>query len=483
MDPCIQFNPMKASAAPAIDRSVLPCANDSSPSAPGIDLGAVRPIRAVLSAGGFPAVIQAGLLLVCVALAVLAWGVHAPAGVNAKLFAKSNLVTLVIWGLWWPAMVWAAVLLGRTWCMVCPLEFLGRVTEKLGRRLGLAGRPLPRWLAGGGIIVTIFIVLQLLVPGVQLHRTPAYTAVFLTTMLGLVIVAALLFQHRAFCRGFCPAGLFLGTYGRGGLLAVRPGPPGAPPAPDARTCPTLLNPSGLDHSRDCLMCCHCVKASPPGAMRLLLRPPYCGTDARPQLASWPVTIFVMVTSGFVTSELCTEWAAAQAVFLRVPKAAAALLQAPGAASWLEAVWTVFIVPLVMWLVLAGLLRLAGRKERLGDLWRSIALPMALLVAAGHMAKGLAKFVSWLPFLPQAVNEPVGAATALAITGRTLAAPKSLVALSSVGIVALGLILAAFFLALREQRLTRRDLPGIGAVLPYGMVAAFFGAIVAGWTIQ
>ncbi len=30
-----------------------------------------------------------------------------------KLHARTNLVTLIIWGLWWPAMVWFAMLFGR----------------------------------------------------------------------------------------------------------------------------------------------------------------------------------------------------------------------------------------------------------------------------------------------------------------------------------------------------------------------------------
>jgi hypothetical protein len=88
----------------------------------GLDLLQIRAIRSLILWRGFPYVFQGALLASFLVLAALSWGHYPPAGVNAKLYAKTNLTTLLIWGLWWPAMVWAAVLLGRAWCAICPLE-------------------------------------------------------------------------------------------------------------------------------------------------------------------------------------------------------------------------------------------------------------------------------------------------------------------------------------------------------------------------
>ena len=78
-----------------------------------IDLLRFRPVRALVLWGGFPYVFQAAMLAVFIALAWISWGVFTPADVPDKLFAKTHLAQLVIWGIWWPAMVWATVLLGR----------------------------------------------------------------------------------------------------------------------------------------------------------------------------------------------------------------------------------------------------------------------------------------------------------------------------------------------------------------------------------
>ena len=96
----------------------------------GVDLLRLRPVRALFLWRGFPYLFRGITLLVFVGLAVLAWGHYAPTGVNAKLYAKSNLATLLIWGIWWPGMVWTAVLFGRAWCMICPM---GLLQEKIGK--------------------------------------------------------------------------------------------------------------------------------------------------------------------------------------------------------------------------------------------------------------------------------------------------------------------------------------------------------------
>jgi polyferredoxin len=135
----------------------------------GFDLLRIGPIRSLILWRGFPYVFQALMLLVFVWLAVIGWGQHAPAGVSAKLYAKTNLVTLLVWGLWWPAMVWFAVFFGRAWCAICPLELVSNLTERLGRRLGIAQRPLRRWVISGSVIVALYALIQFLVAGAHIN--------------------------------------------------------------------------------------------------------------------------------------------------------------------------------------------------------------------------------------------------------------------------------------------------------------------------
>ena len=295
----------------------------------GINLLEIKPVRALVRWAGFPYAFQGVMLVVLVTLGVLSWQQYGPDGVADGLYARTNLVQLLIWGLWWPAMVWAAVLLGRAWCMVCPLEFVADVSERLSRRAGIQQRVLGTWLRSGFAIAALYAVIQMLVAGIHLHRVPAYTSFFLFGLIGSAAIVGAVYKDRAFCRGFCPVGLLLGTYGRGGILAVRH--ESTEQCNDCtshdcvlachrmrwqgRNCPSLLNPAKLDSNRDCLICGQCIKACQPDNMQLLLRRPFHTADAREELASWPVVLFVMLVSGFVSYEVCSEWAAARAAFL------------------------------------------------------------------------------------------------------------------------------------------------------------------------
>jgi polyferredoxin len=442
-------------------------------------------------------VFQAGFLLLFLGLMLLGWGRFAPEGVASKLFAKSNLVTLLVWGLWWPAMVWVAVGFGRVWCLVCPLELVSNGAERAGRRTGLRQLKLKGWVAAGGLIAGFYFVIQMCVAGIELHRTPAYTSVFLAALLTGALLTGLFLKDRAFCRGFCPVGLLLNVYGRGGMVAVRPKAPepcrtcdgrecktaARRDALDARSCPSLLNPARLDTNADCLVCCQCLKACEPDNLALVVRPPFSARDARPVLASWPVTLFVMLVSGFVTYELCSEWKAAQAVFLSpVEWLGRAFGLGAGVAGWFKGAYVLLAVPAGIWFAAGTVTKLLGGARSLGEAWRRLALPLAVVISAGHMAKGLAKVVSWGGFLPGALQEPSGVQTALALTAKTLAQPPPWMSLSVVSVVGVGLLGCSLWLAVREARLADMNAVAARSVPVVGLGAGYL-FLIAGWGWQ
>lgn len=316
----------------------------------GIDLLKFKLIHRLFLWKGFPYVFQGLTLVIFIFLAVFGWNLYPPVGVEDKLFAKANLVNLLIWGLWWPLMIIAAVFLGRAWCMVCPLELAANLAERLGRKLNVPQRSLAKWLRSGALIVGLYALIQLLVAGVHLHRIPAYTSIFLWSLLLGAAVVGFFFKDRAFCRGFCPVGMLLNVYGRGGMLAVRPASvqtcqpcdqkncvlAGNRLKSDRRSCPSLLNPAKLNSNSDCLVCGQCIKACDSREnMRLFLRRPFHSRDSREAAASWPITIFVMLVSGFVTYELCAESPSTQQVFLWLPQAASGLWNAGSFSNWIK----------------------------------------------------------------------------------------------------------------------------------------------------
>jgi polyferredoxin len=460
---------------------------------PGFDLLRIGPIRAVVLSPLFPYVVQVAILGLFIGLAVIGWGLSAPEGVASKQFAKTNIVNLLIWGLWWPAMVWVVVFFGRAWCAVCPLELVANVTEQLARRLGVKQRVLRGWIRAGFLILAFYVLIQMLVPGIELHRVPAYTSVFLWALLALAALVGFVYQDRAFCRGFCPVGLLLASYGRGSMLAVRPTNQetcGSCPGKDcrdgekryrvdARSCPSLLNPAKLEDNADCLVCGQCMKVCPPGNMGLYLRRPFHPADRREPTASWAVTLFVMLISGFVAYELFSEWKAAQAAFLWVPHTVSVRSGFVDYTGWFNGVWMLFVVPLAIWLLLGGLVILLRGAATLPEAWRRLALPLAVVIAAGHMAKGLAKIASWGGYFPMALREPTGRQTALAITEEVLDKPDPLMSLTVVSVISLILLAAMAYFSLRESRLAdpSTHMSRVPALLLATIVSAF---LIFGW---
>lgn len=439
----------------------------------------------------FPYVFQALSLAVVVTLAWLGLRSIVPEGVDDKLVAKGSLVTLLVWGLWWPAMVWSAVILGRAWCTVCPLELVSNMSERLGRRFGIGGRTMGRWLRGGSLVLILYLAMQMLVAGMSLHRSAVLTAWVIIALVGVALVTGLVYRDRAFCRGFCPVSLLLSTYGRSGALAMR----AASPAPcracgervctsdarrtaaDARSCPSLLDPSRLSSNADCLLCGQCIKVCPESNMQMTLRAPFDASDsreARPRLAK---TLFVVFASGFVIAELAAEWDAAKAIVQWGPHALAAAVGVESVRGWVNGIWIVLVLPALLWL-LFGLIAAEGNLRRLTGAIRTIALPMAVVVAAGHMAKAFVKGTSWVGFLPGALGDPTNHALSSSIAAGSIPKPSALVSTETAMIVGLALVALGMFLALRELR--RCGALSVARAIPVVILTLVYAGIIAGW---
>jgi len=114
----------------------------------------------------------------------------------------------------------------------------------------------------------------------------------------------------------------------------------------------------------------------------------------------------------------------------------------------------------------------------------MALPMAVVIAVGHMGKGLAKVVSWAQFLPGALSDSIGLDTVNAISAKTLPSPAPFLGPPSVAGVGLVLVSAGLSYALREYRLARRtERARRRAYLPIAALAMMCGAVIVGWMVQ
>ncbi|ACG74467.1 hypothetical protein AnaeK_3247 [Anaeromyxobacter sp. K] len=412
-----------------------------------------RPARRLLASPVFPLALQAAAVIAVVLLVVNGWGLGTGASAaELKTLRKTNLTTLFVWGLWWPGMIAAALLLGRAWCTVCPMELVNRLGAAAGRRLGIARLPTWGLLRAGWAVVAAYLSLQLLVAGASIHRVPHYSALLLVALLASALATGLLFREpRSFCKSFCPAGALLSVYGRFTPLQLETRDPAVCDACetrdcvaavnrdrlDRRSCPSLLRPFARTSGDGCVLCLQCAKVCPRENVGLGLAPPEAPSRAH-RLLRPAEAAFVMVASGFVTHELAGEVPWLEGIFHRVPEA---LAPAGGAAAWAEAAWFLVGFPALLWLAIAAVARAAGHRGSPRELLAAAATGAAPVVAVAHLAKALAKLASWGGYLPLALRDPAGVDTLHAIGAKALVPPGALAPLPVVGAAVLAGVLA------------------------------------------
>lgn len=117
---------------------------------------------------------------------------------NLRLFAQ-----FVFWGLWWPGVMIATVLLGRVWCgVLCPEGALSEFASRFGR-----GKPVPTWLKWSGWPFVAFICTTLYGQLVSVYEYPQAALLVLGGSTLAAIALGLIYGRgkRIWCRYLCPA--------------------------------------------------------------------------------------------------------------------------------------------------------------------------------------------------------------------------------------------------------------------------------------
>jgi len=459
-----------------------------------VDLLGWAPLRWLAHRRLYPPLVQLVLLLLLGALALNGLGVGAgPDAPDLLTLRKTNLTTLLVWGLWWPLMIVGAVLAGRLWCQICPLELLHRTIDQVARRLGWPRRRLGTFFRAGWGIFLGYLVLQALVAGISLHRWPGAAAWMLVVLPGLAILVGLLFREpRAFCTGFCPVALQLSTYGRCSpwQLDVRdPAVCARCPTRDCvrednryrlagRSCPSLIQPFLRDPADGCLVCLQCAKICPHDNVGFGLARP-AAPSRRLDLLTGSEAAFVLVAAGFVVHELVTEVKWLDRLFVALPHLLAG--QVPVPFKWLEAVWFLVLVPLLLFAPLAALARWRAPRLSFREVLHGLAAGVLPVLAFAHIGKALAKFTGWIGYLPLAAQDPRGLETSALLTAGSVASPPRLLSLSGVGWLMLPVLAAAAVWAWRRAGGFREE---VRPVLRLGLVAGalVYGAVLIVWAV-
>ena len=115
-------------------------------------------------------------------------------GYFASQQADSNIAITLTWGFWEPSLALLWLLVARGWCAVCPL---GAISEFLSNHFSL-GLKVPAFVREYGVYAAAagLCLIMWSEPAFHMLESPRATAVLLTAVLLLPVVAGLLFRRR-----------------------------------------------------------------------------------------------------------------------------------------------------------------------------------------------------------------------------------------------------------------------------------------------
>lgn len=177
-----------------------------------------------------------------------------------------NIATLLMWTIWWAAIIFTFVFVGRVWCMICPF---GAAQDWINRLFSL-NRDFPKPVRNIWLSSFIFFGLTWWDSYSGIVNKPALTAYLLIGFFAVAVSMAAVFKGRSFCRYVCPIGGLIGLYSMFSPVELRnkcmevcrehkmkeciKG------TEHSRGCPMFVTPMTLDRNNYCNFCSECVKS-------------------------------------------------------------------------------------------------------------------------------------------------------------------------------------------------------------------------------
>ncbi len=392
---------------------------------------------------------------------------HSTDGALLKELRNTNLGNLFVWSFWWPLIVIVAIFIGRVWCFVCPVELITSLAAKMGLK-----RKRPQWILSGWAITIFYaIILFMGIQVLKIHRDPTMMAIYLLSIAGVSVVTGLIFEKNTFCRYVCPVGFLLGLYARIAPIGYRVKDADICKSCkdkscirkdytynlSAKSCGVDIYPAKIEDNTYCILCMGCRKTCGrfnPGNITGRPNPGFTWTGfAKGLYEHRPVTnaeaFFLLIVSGFVISEILSEWNASNDVLTFIPGTMKSILGVTGpfAAGMVDSAVLFIAIPAMVWGIpyFAGLL--GGSRISIIEYLRNFGVAFIPLMAAAHLCKSVLKISSRIPYLPLSFRDTAGMEAAKSIVaGTTFVAPlpgwtELLVTLLLTLIMAGGIIIA------------------------------------------
>ncbi|MBI2303160.1 MAG: 4Fe-4S binding protein [Chloroflexi bacterium] len=199
-----------------------------------------------------------------------------------------NVAPILTWTIWWAALIFLILFLGKIWCLVCPWNAIAEWVQHLalwGKRDTTLSLNLrwPKALRNIYMAASLFVGLTWLELGFGITIVPWATAGLGLLILMLALVPALYFERKPFCRYGCLVGRVSGLYALFSPVELR--------SKDKEVChrchtkdclhgndkgygcPVYEYVGNMDVNADCILCTECLRTCPYDNIAFNVRPP------------------------------------------------------------------------------------------------------------------------------------------------------------------------------------------------------------------
>lgn len=239
-----------------------------------------------------------------------------------------NSLAVWTWSLGWALLIVLIPFAGKIFCFLCPFDFFASLVQFGWMRKSLDRTSLnwkwPSWLRNDYLAVTLLILISWLDLALDLRHDLFITAILGLLMLAAVVLSALTFEGKSFCRFGCPVGRISGLYSRfsfmrlgvrsSALCQICPTKECVKGTTTTLACPTFLEPYKMVSNDHCILCMECVRSCQKNNLTLTLAPPMAAPSGlepsgeRRESFLIVALVLLVLLQGFAKTPVWADWA-------------------------------------------------------------------------------------------------------------------------------------------------------------------------------